>query len=79
MIRLTYMARSEAFYETLVEEEEIDGLIRGHQEAEDDLVEALASEPASPRRSSRLQAENPLHRSPSHSTIHRCEAKYGGT
>ena len=60
--RRTYMALKRAFYQTLLGEEEIYGLIQGHREVEEELVEALAAEPISPRRSPRLQAYNPPRR-----------------
>ena len=55
----TYMAHTRAFYQTLVGEGEIYGLIEGHLEAQEELVEALEAEPFSPRRSLRLRVDNP--------------------
>ena len=60
--RRTCMALTRAFYQTLVGEEEIYGLIQGHRKAEEELVEALAAEPVSPRRSPRLRVDNPPRR-----------------
>ena len=53
-----------AFHQTVVDEEEIHALIKEQLDIEVKMVEALAVEPVSPRRSPRLRFDNPSRQSP---------------